>query len=79
MTLTVIVQKIERRARSRSIGHLQETRRELKGRPRVGTHSIFTAQTICEKREYPSVLSQALLTVARLHEQLHRAILPVCA
>ena len=52
MSLTAIVQEIERRAEKRDIGRLQEIRRELKGHAHLAAHSIFTPQSIFEEDGY---------------------------
>jgi len=52
LSLTAIVQEIERRAETLAIGRLQEIRREIKGHSRPVTHSIFTQQSIFEEGGY---------------------------
>lgn len=49
VTLTSIVQEIDRRAEAREIGRLQEIRQELKGLARLPCHGIFHSQTIFEE------------------------------
>ena len=51
-SLAEIVQEIERRAKTREIGRLQEIRQELKGHARRAGRSIFTAQSISEEDGY---------------------------
>jgi hypothetical protein len=53
VSLTTIVQEIERRAGTRQIGRLQEIRQELKGHARLAGHSIFTPMSIFEEGGYP--------------------------
>jgi hypothetical protein len=50
VSLTAIIQEIERRAQTREIGRLQEIRRTLKGHSR--THSIFSRQSVFEERGF---------------------------
>lgn len=52
MSLTEIIQEIKRRAQTREIGRLQEIRQELKGHARPAGHSIFTAQSVFENKDY---------------------------
>jgi hypothetical protein len=52
VSLTEIIQEIERRAQTREIGRLQEIRQELKGHAHPAGHSIFTAQSIFEGNGY---------------------------
>jgi len=50
--LTAIVQKIEQKAETAEIGHLQEIRKELKSKTRLPYHRIFHPDTIKEKDGY---------------------------
>ena len=52
MSLTSIVQEIERRSEARRIGRLQEIRKELKGKTRLPYHCIFHPDTIRDKDGY---------------------------
>ncbi|HEX4758620.1 MAG TPA: hypothetical protein VH308_11585 [Terracidiphilus sp.] len=52
MSLTSIVQEIERRAEGREIGQLQEIRKELHGFQRLPGHSIFHPDSIKKKNGY---------------------------
>jgi hypothetical protein len=52
VSLTSIVQEIERRAKTREIGRLQQIRKELKGKARLPYHSIFHPDSIREKGGY---------------------------
>jgi hypothetical protein len=49
VSLISIVAEIERRAKTREIGRLQEIRRELKGHARLAANSIFTPQSIFDE------------------------------
>lgn len=52
ISLTAIIQQIERKAETREIGHLQAIRKELKSKTRLPYHRIFHADTIKEKDGY---------------------------
>lgn len=52
MTLTSIVQEIERKTETRQIGRLQEIRKRLKSKTRLPYHRIFHPDTIKEKDGY---------------------------
>src|SRR5206468_1487151 len=52
MSVSSLVSEIERRVVHREIGHLQEIRKELKGKSRVTWHGIFHQKTIREKDGY---------------------------
>jgi hypothetical protein len=52
LLVSSLVAEIERRARTREIGRLQEIRKELKGKSRLPWRSIFHQDTIREKAGY---------------------------